>query len=831
MHRPTRVSTEWRPPGLKSAALTVGLLAAVFALFLILTGPVSAAPQEPTMTLARLSELLAASPTGTVDAAFKTTAKGAAIVTVPCVIDGIVPQAAADNGDLIMFRASGSIIEQAGGIAAGMSGSPVYVDDGGAKLVGAVSYGESFTSNGLGLATPIGHMMALESDFQIDPLAARLAKTVGLSTPVVVGTHAITKVVVAPTAAAARDARRSARTAVMRPLSVLQIGGVPEGIDSVKALKTAFAREGVDLRAGVAGGAAGSEPDFETPLVPGSSVGELFMRGSMWFGGVGTTTYTTADGKLVAFGHPGMYDGYLSAFMVNADVIGLWNNAQEPHKVVAPGKVRGAITVDSGQGIAGVVGDAAIPAGVPFTSTATNCATGKRVTTTSYVTQWAADQYKSPFPYAEALSLWPAMFQATGDQQYDGHLEFVLTIKMTDGSHDYTITRTNSWEDSYGWDATYLAVWEVASYLSTVTQDPDGTINPHITSVDLESTLSPRHSRTRVADVSVPGGLHTGANTIRVTTYPYGQTTARTVDVPLTIPRGMSTKGAVYAKAPFATVASFGEGAYGFLVIPPDTTAPPRTLADVVAGLDLAPGNDRLLVAYDPRGGNGTGSDTSEPWSDEAVTASVPMDTYLTGSVSKSQADVSIQQTGRAAVAGRPVTVQGELSAGGADLAGATVEISTQDVGATTGTLLAKVPVLSTTTGGGTTYTFTATIPAASHSTTVTATWEGNGDYVSSSASTPIEVKAVVDLRASVARSGAARLTAKLRPADSGGRVAFMVAGPGGRTLLRRVDVGADGTATCTWKPGAGSYHVVARFLGSDRNAAASSRLLRVAVL
>ena len=308
-------------------------------------------------------------------------------------IEGIVPQAAADNGDLLMFQASGTIIEQAGGIAAGMSGSPVYVDDGGAKLVGAVSYGEYFTSNGLGLATPIEHMMTLEDDFAIDPLAARLAKTIDLSGPLVVDGRAVRRVVVAPSTATARGVERTSGAVILRPLSVLQIGGVPAGIDSVTALKTAFARDGVDLRTGLASGAAGSEPEFETPLVPGSSVGELLMRGDVWLGGVGTTTYTTADGKLVAYGHPGMWDGYLTAYLTNADVIGLWNNAEEPHKVVAPGKVRGAITVDSGPGIAGVVGDAAIPDEVPLTCTATNGATGKTVTSTSYATQWAADRH------------------------------------------------------------------------------------------------------------------------------------------------------------------------------------------------------------------------------------------------------------------------------------------------------------------------------------------------------------------------------------------------------------------------------------------------------
>ncbi len=39
--------------------------------------------------------------------------------------------------DLVLIRASGQAIEAAGGIAEGMSGSPVYVDG---RLLGAISY-------------------------------------------------------------------------------------------------------------------------------------------------------------------------------------------------------------------------------------------------------------------------------------------------------------------------------------------------------------------------------------------------------------------------------------------------------------------------------------------------------------------------------------------------------------------------------------------------------------------------------------------------------------------------------------------------------------------
>ena len=793
-------------PGRRTGALgLVSLLVLMLALLLGAAGPAAAAPQEPIMTMARLQELLAASPTGTVDATFKTAVKGADIATIPCVIQGIVPQAAADNGDLILFQASGPVIEQAGGIAAGMSGSPVYVDDGGDKLVGAVSYGEYFTSNGLGLATPIEHMMTLEDDFQIDPLAARLAKAVPFRTSLAADGRGISQLVVAPTTDAARAAGRRPGTVVMRPVSTLQLGGVSADSETAKALKAAFARKGIELRTGLAGGAAGSRSSFETPLVPGSSVGELFMRGDTWLGGVGTTTYTTADGKLVAYGHPGMWDGYLSAFLTNADVIGLWNNAEEPHKVVAPGKVRGAITVDSGPGIAGVIGDAAMPASVPFTSTATNAATGKTVTSTSYVTQWAADQYKYPYYYAYAMSFYPAMYQVTGDAQYDGHLTFTLTIGMTDGSDDYTITRTNAWEDSYGWDASYLAVVEIGSLLSTLTTDPDGTIDPHITAIDLDCTLSPQHQRARIVDVSVPGGVHTGDTVVHVTMYAYGDPVARVETVHLDIPEGMSTKGTVYAKAPFTNVESLGDGWYGFWSFGGQDVDPPKTLADVVAGLDGAPGNDHLLVAYDPPG-RGWEDDwgMSEPWSDEAVTADVPMGgAYLTGEVAKSQAEIQLYQQSGPAVAGRTVRLGGYLSAEGADLSGTTVKIYTRDAGETTDTFVEEVPVEAGDEDEGGGYSFSAAITAR-HTTTVTATWEGNDDYLPSSASRVVKVRAVVGLTATRAKSGAVHLTARLRPADTGGKVVFARLARGRLVPLRTVAVDARGRAVWTWEPKAG---------------------------
>ena len=165
-------------------------------------------------------------------------------------------------------------------------------------LVGAVSYGEYFTSNGLGLATPIEQMTELESALGADPLAARLARTVRLEEPLEAGGATIDSVVVAPTSRAARGARRGEGAVVVRSLSAPMVSGPPTGTAAYRALKKDFAARGIELRGGFAAGAVGEEPGFQTPLVRGSSVGMLHMRGDYWYGGIGTTTYANAvDGR------------------------------------------------------------------------------------------------------------------------------------------------------------------------------------------------------------------------------------------------------------------------------------------------------------------------------------------------------------------------------------------------------------------------------------------------------------------------------------------------------------------------------------------------------
>lgn len=60
--------------------------------------------------------------------------------------------------ELILIRASGPDIDKAGGLASGMSGSPIYLDG---KLAGAFSFGWDYGDPKMGLVTPIEHMTKL----------------------------------------------------------------------------------------------------------------------------------------------------------------------------------------------------------------------------------------------------------------------------------------------------------------------------------------------------------------------------------------------------------------------------------------------------------------------------------------------------------------------------------------------------------------------------------------------------------------------------------------------------------------------------------------------
>jgi hypothetical protein len=170
--------------------------------------------------------------------------------------------------DIILVRAEDPRLELTG-IAAGMSGSPVYVEG---KLIGAIAYGWSFAKEPLAGVTPIEYMLAERERPDRpppDPYQAELRE---------------------PAPSGLADATAARLQPVAIPLSV---SGATDA--SLAYLGEELQPFGLHpVRAGGAGGKAAGTPSAKS-LIPGAAVGVALMQGDMTTTAMGTLTY--ADGN------------------------------------------------------------------------------------------------------------------------------------------------------------------------------------------------------------------------------------------------------------------------------------------------------------------------------------------------------------------------------------------------------------------------------------------------------------------------------------------------------------------------------------------------------
>lgn len=225
------------------------------------------------------------------------------------------------SGDLILVRTSGDLIDRAGGIAQGMSGSPVYIDG---KLVGAIAYGWSLTDHKVGMVTPIADMLKLW-----DLPDGRNQFAADTSSP-------------APSPAQGGTGFEPFKTPLM-------VSGFSEAAVNMMRDKLApFQLEPYAVGDAPAGTAFGS-------LEPGSAVGVQLVSGDFSVGALGTVTYAEGD-KVLAFGHPFLKKGNVGYLMTNAYIFTTVSGLENSFKVGATGDLVGMINQDRGAAVAGRVG-------------------------------------------------------------------------------------------------------------------------------------------------------------------------------------------------------------------------------------------------------------------------------------------------------------------------------------------------------------------------------------------------------------------------------------------------------------------------------------------
>lgn len=256
----------------------------------------------------------------------KTVFKGTKVETFSVEIIDILENQSLDR-DLILIKIGGKQIDKIGGIAAGMSGSPVYIND---KLIGAIGYGWQFSDHHYCLVTPIADMMKL---FDQGSIKSGLESESGAESQ---NSEAVSSYKLSP---------------LKTPLMVNGING-----RALKNLKNDFSSYNLEV---VPSGykkineiGNNSEEGAES-LQPGSAIAVELVRGDINIASLGTLTYID-ENKILAFGHPFTNKGEVDFLLSKAYINGIIPSAQQPFKLGSSyGPLLGMIHTDRSTGLAG----------------------------------------------------------------------------------------------------------------------------------------------------------------------------------------------------------------------------------------------------------------------------------------------------------------------------------------------------------------------------------------------------------------------------------------------------------------------------------------------
>ena len=255
---------------------------------------------------------------------------------MPVEIVGIWKNYLGPRQDVILCKLGGRGKET--GVAAGMSGSPVYFDG---KLMGAIALRMGvFSPDAVCGITPIESMLEIQELDKSRPTEARTPDKVAqlLDAPDVPGVP-------------------GSNLAFMQNIDTpLTFSGFSAGV--LKQFEPMFSQMGVTtVQGGASAGNLSAKPakGWENSLNPGEAVSGILISGDMSATGMGTVTYN--DGKRVlAFGHAFYNLGPIDMPMAKSDIMMVFSSTYQPTKFGSATEVVGALKQDRYTGIMGELG-------------------------------------------------------------------------------------------------------------------------------------------------------------------------------------------------------------------------------------------------------------------------------------------------------------------------------------------------------------------------------------------------------------------------------------------------------------------------------------------
>jgi hypothetical protein len=372
--------------------------------------------------------------------------------------------------DMIMADLSSPALTRAGGVWAGMSGSPVYAPDG--RLIGSVSYGLASSSPIAGI-TPAADMQKL------------LTASGSASTKAKIKISGTTATRIAKTGAVSAAKAASGFQRLPLPVSV-------SGAGSGKFLKDLTQSAGLQVRSGGAKiSAAASSP---SEITAGSNFAAVLAYGDVSIAGIGTTTFV-CRGEAVAFGHPLLNAGDAeytahpaTAVYVQPDPV------NGPFKEANPGGPVGIVTRDATTGIRATLGEQPTSSFAVTSSLRPDGAAAVTGSSTGIYQPYAGD--------IGALHLQANIIKALGAQRA-GSAALTFTIRGTraDGT-PFTLIRSDHYADTA--DIAFTAADDLFFYLKQLVDQPFDALK--ITSVDATGDVSSAINQYRVTSIKVKTG-------------------------------------------------------------------------------------------------------------------------------------------------------------------------------------------------------------------------------------------------------------------------------------------------------------------------------------
>ena len=231
-------------------------------------------------------------------------------VQVLAVVEGDV-----SRDKLILVKLSGDLLEASGGLAAGMSGSPVYIKD---RLVGAISYGFENADSFLALVTPIESMLKLLPS--VETTVSYRGK------PLIIGEGRLRPVVT----------------------PVLVSGMGRRGFDILKTALEPYHFKPVVLF----GSRKAQENAGFVTLKPGSAVAVQMVSGDYQVSAIGTVTLVEGD-NFLAFGHSFTNQGRVDYLAYQAEILHTIKSQVMSFKIGLPLQKTGRIIEDRQHGLLG----------------------------------------------------------------------------------------------------------------------------------------------------------------------------------------------------------------------------------------------------------------------------------------------------------------------------------------------------------------------------------------------------------------------------------------------------------------------------------------------